>query len=159
MVELIVFGSVVATLGGLTYGVRRRLKLFNSHADDWECTLQQFMKLHNIKEFDIKLSNSTEIPCEKKDSLKFVARSVNKGYDFIVCELTKGYSFPTHLHFNSSEFFYVISGKIQIKSEDHEDYIIGPGDYAYITNKTNHSFLVIDNTTCIIVAVPSMIGD
>lgn len=158
MVELIVFGGVVATISGLAYGIHRKTRIFNSHAEDWECTLQQFMKLHNLHEFDIKLENNTEIPCEKKDTLNFVARSVDKGYDFIVCELTKGYSFPSHLHDKASEFFYVLTGRIQIQHEAKTE-IVGPGGYAYIKNKINHSFIALDDTTCIVVAVPSMIDE
>lgn len=158
MLEFIVFGGVVVAASGFAYQLRRKARAFESHANDWECTLQQFMKVHNLHEFDIKLANNTEVPCEKKDTLNFVGRDLDKGYDFIVCELSKGYTFPTHLHDRASEFFYVLTGRIQVQHEEKIE-IIGPGGHAYVKNKINHSFIALDDTTCIVVAVPSMIDE
>ena len=158
MIELIVLGAtaIAATGGGIA--IRRRLSHFNNQVNEWENNLNAFMKQNNISTFDVEMSSEAEIHSSLEDTLKFVGRGLGKGYDFIVCNLHKGYTFPTHIHDRTSEFFYVISGLIEVQSESGKCQI-GPGEYAYVKNKTEHAFRVIDDTTCIVIAFPSLIEE
>lgn len=89
--------------------------------------------------------------------VELIGDRIKKGYDFLVCESSgaPGEGVPWHKHGVTSEFFYVLSGELQIVLKD-EIVKKKAGDWFYISARKDHSLMFTKSCKFIVVCKPPL---
>jgi len=165
-----VFGSVVLlSVGGYLHRAKTKSdKAFKMVEKTWTDSLLSFVEQNGLSDIDIEFKTPANIKKKSnaKESIRFVATDIPKGYDFIDSSFEKGYIFASHDHKYSNEFIYVIDGELRItlyKSSNRNEEItkdlinvkvLSAGDYAFISPGEYHDFEALTDCRCICVTLP-----
>ncbi len=182
MLETVIIAAVVAGFG--TFVVRSRIRgesRFSKVESSWNNTLLSFARDNGLEGLDLEFKTPTDIKKKSNDKGKvsFIAPSIDKGYDLIDTIVQQGYSFGPHVHHGSSEFFYVLSGKIKIAeckndpkdclkkcgnlcglytgepyNEDNTVHILKAGENLFIPASKFHTFDALEDSRVIVVTLP-----
>jgi len=182
MLETVIVAAVVAGFG--TFVIRSRIRgesRFSKVESSWSNSLLSFAKDNGLEGLDLEFKNPKEIKKKSngKEKVSFIAPTIDKGYDLIDTTVQQGYSFGQHFHRGSSEFFYVLSGKIRIEqcvndpsdciekcrnicglytnvnyNENNIVNILNAGDSLFIPASKFHTFEALEESRVIVVTLP-----
>lgn len=181
MLEVVV--TILAAAGFGAYVVNAKHKgeaRFVAIEKSWETTIMSFAKDNGLEGIDLEFMSKKDLKKKSNtvDSIQFVAQKVDKGFDFIDSKVKSGYKFGPHIHHNSSEFFYVTSGKIRITkcnrnpelcvecsgncglyddnqfNQFNEVHTLVAGDYHYIIPNRFHTFEALEDSSVIVITLP-----
>jgi len=179
LLDVVFIGSIVIILFILFKKLKKQNKILTQIENQYEGTLLSFVNDNNLAEVDIDFLNPGDLKKKSRGNevIRFVGVDINKGYDFIEAKHEKGYIFGPHVHHNSSEFFYVVSGKIKITEcsraikqcekckgdcglyggNDNgfiDTFILNSGDHYFLTAETYHTFEALEDSFVIVVTMP-----
>lgn len=182
MLETVIISAVVVSFG--TFVVKSRMESNSKFAEaetSWNDTLLSFVKENGLDGLDILFKDQSDLKkkISNENKVTFIAPTVKKGYDLVDTFLKGGYSFGPHFHNKSSEFFYVLSGKIRVSqcrnsptecstkcgnncglysdtpyNKDNVVSTLGAGDNLFVPESKFHTFEALEDSRVIVVTLP-----
>jgi quercetin dioxygenase-like cupin family protein len=156
---IIVTVSIVRTRRGFKT-IEKINKSMNIFIDDHDL---------DVGDFEFKDGGETLMLSQLTESagnVKLIGEEYNKGYNFIVSDLPAGYTTPIHRHSKSDEFFYIISGKVDVgkcksgicvyDNACEERKVMSAGDYFFVKHKHYHCVTALKDSHVIVVAMPPL---
>lgn len=122
MIDILLGGSVVIGTLSIARCIRKKQQNFNKKMKKIDESISFFIKSYDLNEVDFEVMDTSFAKKylkknNEKDKLidfKFFDYKKAKGYDIIEATALRGYSSLPHKHNKSTEFFYVIDGKLEV---------------------------------------------
>ena len=164
MIEVLISAGLVCTFCGIWYNSYGKNKAFNTSINKTQDMLDKFISINDLECMDFELENMMDLGDIKKKYIdtsivQQIGKELDTGYDFFHIKVTAGYDTLRHRHNFSDEFFYVLSGKLNLSCPGGEDKIMIPGDYFYINKNGFHCITADQEAEFIVVAKPPIIVD
>jgi len=164
MIEVLVSCGILCIFCWFWYKSYTRNKIFNTQVKITQDMLDKFISINDLECMDFELENISEYVNIKKKYVDTsivhqIGKELDTGYDFFHIKVKTGYDTLKHRHNFSDEFFYVLSGKINLSCTGKKDKLIGPGDYFYLNRGGFHCITAEEEAEFIVIAKPPMIVD
>lgn len=190
MLDVVLYSVLIAVSIFLYAKYREYNKAIEVTFKTWDSTIRNFMKDNNISDMDLEIARYDYEPKLKKKfsgSTKIIAKGIDKGYDLLSGFYKKGSSFPPYSHTESSELFYVISGKLKVSEclrspttcdecagkcalasnfykdniipihGDVKEHFVSSGNYFYGESGRVHSIEVVEDSHVLVISLPPFI--
>jgi quercetin dioxygenase-like cupin family protein len=180
MIEFVLASVISLSFCGFVYLKKVKSdKVMSNLTGVWEENLLSFVKSNGLTGVDIEFKPNTDRKKKfrTKDHIKFVGSGIPKGFDFIDGEFDSGYFFGSHDHRYSTEFIYVIEGKVRISicnntpegcmncgdncalkspkgKKNIVQFVLKPKDSIFIPTGKFHTFEALEKSRCITITVP-----
>jgi len=162
MIEVLVSGGMVCAFCGIWIKSHMKNRVFNSQVELTHDMLDKFISINELECMDFELESMFDMPDIKKKYIdtsivQQIGKELNTGYDFFHIRVKAGYDTLRHRHNFSDEFFYVISGELNLSCKGEPDKVMGVGDYAYLDKGGFHCLTADQEAEFIVVAKPPII--
>ena len=162
MIEVLVTTVLACGVCGAWAKAHFKNKAFHRSANVTDRMLEDFMVLNDIEKIDFQLFNPDDLPKMQKkyiegNIIEWIAKEIDKGYDFYRMRMPKGYNSLNHRHNFSDEFFYVLDGSIYVNHSSGQVEQLSGGEYAFIKKSNFHSVIATEDSDVIVIAKPSLV--
>jgi len=131
-------------------------KRFEDLYEKWDNDITSLIDEFGIENIDFHCMDTPTLKKKIGDGAKIVSigNKTDKGYDFFHSKINSGYYLGEHCHHSSSEFFYVLHGKMEISVSNSYTNILKRGDCLYIPHNIKHTVRCLEDADVIVVALP-----